>query len=460
LESFFAIPMIGAVLHTVNVRLSPEQILYTINHAEDDAILVHSDFLPLISQIQDRIEKPTKFIVLDDEGESDFISLSAKHTFCGEYENLRSKQSTTFEFPDFDENTLATTFYTTGTTGDPKGVAYSHRQLVLHTMSLLGGFSLSEFSNRFHSGDVYMPTTPLFHVHGWGFPYAATLAGIKQVYPGRYEPKKLLSLIQKHDVTFTHCVPTILQMLLAVEEETPTDLSGLKVIIGGSALSEGLAKAALDRGINVFAAYGMSETCPVLTTVELTPEQSDISARTKTGKPVPMVEIRIADENMNFMPQDGKTTGEIVARSPWLTKGYVKNVEATEALWKGGYLHTGDVGFMEPDGTLVITDRLKDVIKSGGEWISSLELENTVSKCAGVKEVAAIGLPDDKWGERPLIAVVGEATDEEIRQLLKAEIDCGQLSKWAMPEQIKFVQEIPKTSVGKIDKKALRLIYT
>ena len=467
LECYFAVPMLGAVLHTINIRLSPEQILYTIHHAEDDVILVHSDFSAAFAQISGRFERPIAQVLLQDESESS----QPPAGYAAEYEALLSSSESGYEFQDFDEQTPATTFYTTGTTGDPKGVVYTHRQLVLHTMAILAGLGPIAGSNRFHRGDVYMPMTPMFHVHGWGVPYAATLMGVKQVYPGRYEPSKLLGLIQREGVTFSHCVPTILHMLLAAPAAEATDLSGWKVIIGGSALPQGLAQAALARGIDVFTAYGMSETCPFLTIADLsaTPRDSRsdeaIAQRCKTGKPAPLVELRVVDPHMNDVPHDGKTTGEVVVRAPWLAQGYVKDSERSEALWEGGYLHTGDVGHIDPTGSLQVTDRMKDLIKSGGEWISSLELESIVSGCEGVAEVAAIGLPDGLWGERPMLVVVrteeGETpvTAGDVRDAVRLHVESGRLSKWAVPERIEFVESLDKTSVGKLDKKALRARY-
>ncbi len=466
LECFFAIPMMGAVLHTINIRLAPEQILYTINHAEDDVILVHADFLPLIEQIRDRFERPTKLVYLDDGEGPD------KPEYClVEYEAMLEATSGEFEFEDFDENTPATTFYTTGTTGDPKGVFYSHRQLVLHTLAILAGLGAGDDNNRFHRGDVYMPITPMFHVHGWGMPYAATLMGVKQVYPGRYEPALLLGLIEREGVTFSHCVPTILHMLLSAPEADQTDLSHWKVIIGGSALPKGMARAALERGINVFTAYGLSETCPFVTvadlsgTPEVTTDDDTIERRCKTGKPTVMVDLRVVDSEMNDVPRDGNSTGEVVIRAPWLSQGYTRNPEGSEDLWEGGYMHTGDVAYIDEGGSLQITDRMKDVIKSGGEWISSLELEDIVSRCEGVDEVAAFGVPHERWGERPMLVVVKAADDqsslsvESIQNAVRDEVDQGILSKWAIPERIEFVDEIPKTSVGKLDKKVLRVMY-
>ncbi len=466
LECFFAVPMLGAVLHTINVRLAPEQILYTINHAEDDLILVHSDFIPLVEQIKNRFERPIKLVLLRDHQTDVQSSVDA------EYEELLRAQSGEFDFPDFDEQARATTFYTTGTTGDPKGVYYSHRQLVLHTLAVGAGLGSAVGQGRFHRNDVYMPITPMFHVHAWGIPYVATLMGVKQIYPGRYEPDTLLKLIRDEKVTFSHCVPTILHMLLSSPIVDEIDLSNWSVIIGGSALSRGLARAAMDKGIDIYGGYGMSETCPVLTIAQLEPEITQKSAdeqlhfRCKAGRPIPMVDIRVVDDDMNDVIHDGVSTGEVVVRSPWLTQGYLKNPEGSEELWSGGYLHTGDIGNIDANAYLQVTDRIKDVIKSGGEWISSLALEDIISQLAGVSEVAAIGIPDERWGERPMVLVVRNSeaktpvSDAEIRSHVGQYVESGDISKWAMPERVEFVDAIPKTSVSKLDKKLIRQQHT
>ncbi|MGB2310920.1 MAG: fatty acid--CoA ligase [Candidatus Puniceispirillaceae bacterium] len=469
LECFFAVPMLGAILHTVNIRLSPAQILYTINHAKDDVIIVHADFWDLLVGIAPQIERDVSFIIVQDGASAASLETGPDvdgQNIVGVYEEMLAAAAPHFDFATFSEQTVATTFYTTGTTGDPKGVSYTHRQLVLHTLSILAMFGPMAASNRFDQNDVYMPITPMFHVHAWGFPYAATLLGVKQVYPGRYDPAHLLQLIDQERASFSHCVPTILHMLLQADPAQSIDLSHWKVVIGGSSLPHGLAASALARGINVFAAYGLSETCPLLTVAQIDPDHADdLTARCRAGWPAPMVDLRIVDDNMVDVPRDGASTGEIVARAPWLTEGYVGNEQASAELWRGGYLHTGDVGRFDDVGRLLITDRIKDVIKSGGEWISSLTLESLVSSCDNVAEVAAIAVPDVKWGERPLLLVVpvnaaaSDRLDAAIRQLLEAEIATGRLSKWAMPERIEIVAEIPKTSVGKLDKKVMRQRY-
>ena len=466
LECFFAVPMMGAVLHTVNIRLSPEQILYTINHAEDDVILVNTEFLPVLEAIRDRIEPVKKLVLLNDTGQTPATTLD----IGTEYETLLASGDPDYKFPDFSEDARATTFYTTGTTGLPKGVYFSHRQLVLHTFGTLAALT-GTGQGRFNRDDVYMPITPMFHVHAWGIPYAATLLGVKQIYPGRYVPEQLLSLIQRESVTFSHCVPTILQMLLANPKVEEIDLSRWKVIIGGAALPQTMAKQARDRGVDIFTAYGMSETCPLLTLAHLKPhmldwdEKRQLEIRCKTGLPLPLVELRVVDEDMNDLPHDGTTSGEVVVRSPWLTQGYLKDPQTSEQLWRGGYLHTGDIGTIDQEGYLKITDRLKDVIKTGGEWISSLELEDLILKHPAVTETAVVGIPDPKWGERPLALVVlkpdrtGQVDETTIRDWLKDFADKGIISKWGIPDRVLFVDSIPKTSVGKLNKKEMRQQY-
>lgn len=456
LECFFAVPMIGATLHTVNIRLSPEQILFTINHAKDDGILCHEDFLPVLLPLLPRITRPAKLILLSDRADAPVPA-----GFAGELSALMAAEAPGFAFPDLPEDTRATLFYTTGTTGDPKGVSYSHRQLVLHTLAVTADLGTVPGRGGVKQGDVYMPITPLFHVHGWGFPYIATFLGLRQVYPGRYDPSRLLGLIDRHQVTFSHCVPTILAMLLAAPEAAGVDLSRWKVLIGGSALPEGLALQARARGIDIHAAYGMSETCPFVTHADMVASQTskDIGIRTATGRPAAMVEVRVVGPDMRDVPKDGCTTGEVIARAPWLTQGYLRDEAGTAELWAGGWMYTGDVGHMSPDGTLRITDRLKDVIKSGGEWVSSLALESLASTVAGVLEVAAVGVPDDRWGERPvLVAVIkgGDQVEAEINARLGAAVTAGDLPKWAVPDRVIRVAMIPKTSVGKLDKKRIR----
>ena len=461
LECFFAVPMIGAVLHTVNIRLSPEQVLYTMNHAEDDLVLVHDDFLPLLEQIQTELTTVKGYVQLSDDG-----ARATALPVLGEYEQLLSQAAATYDFPDFDENSVATTFYTTGTTGNPKGVYFTHRQLVLHTLNAVGTLGVYQGAPLLRSDDVYMPITPMFHVHAWGVPYVATLMGIKQVYPGRYEPNSLVRLYREEKVSFSHCVPTILQMILGCAEAAQTDFSGWKMLLGGSALTLGVAAQAAARGMLVHSGYGMSETCPLLCvtylrTAELQqPMDAQLTVRIKTGVPVPMVDLRIIDASGNQVAHDGVSQGEVVVRAPWLTQGYLNEPEKGAELWEDGWLHTGDIASIDPRGGVEIKDRIKDVIKTGGEWISSLELENLISEHPAVASVAVVGIPDDQWGERPMALVVcqpGQAIGQKTIEVhLQQFVDSGHINKWAIPKQIKFVADIPKTSVGKINKKLIR----
>jgi fatty-acyl-CoA synthase len=463
LELYFAVPMIGAVLHTINYRLPPEQIIYTVNHAEDKAVFCHEDFIPLLNGIKNKLETAEIFVLLSDKKDT-----SVPIPFLSEYESMIKGEPVEYDFPDFDENSLATLFYTTGTTGKPKGVYFSHRQLVLHTISVMTALSAIDSPVRIHSSDVYMPMTPMFHVHAWGIPYVSTFLGMKQIYPGKYEPEMLMKLILTEKVTFSHCVPTILNMLVSNPKTKDLDISHFRVIIGGSALPAGLAKATLGLGIDIITGYGLSETCPVLTVTYLPHHlkqkmnvDDEVAERIKTGRAIPFVELRLIDDEGRLLPFDGKTVGELIVRAPWLTQGYFKEEERSKDLWEGGYLHTGDMAYIEPNGTVVICDRKKDIIKSGGEWISSIDMESLLSAHQAVKECAVIGLKDEKWGERPIALIVlneGKIIHEEdIKNHLQQFIQSGHLSKWAVPDEFIFCKEIPKTSVGKIDKKLIRM---
>ncbi|MDR0249991.1 MAG: fatty acid--CoA ligase [Burkholderiales bacterium] len=464
LEAFFAVPMMGAILLTVNVRLNASQILYTLNHAGADVLLVNREFFSLLAPIAERLESVRRFVLIDDEQGA----LEGPVDFAAEYEALLTDADPDYVFEDFDENAQATVFYTTGTTGLPKGVSFSHRQLVLHTLGLATLIGATEVGAVIRTSDVYMPLTPMFHVHAWGFPYVATLLGLKQVYPGRYVPGSLLKLIVDEQVTYSHCVPSIMQMLFSHPGSESYDLSGWKVLIGGSTMSEALARAALKRGINLTAGYGMSETCPVVTVAHLKaqdlqePEEEQVRLRCKTGLPLPLVDLRIVTPEMTDVPHDGVATGEIVLRAPWLTQEYLHAPQASEKLWAGGYLHTQDIANIDARGFVKITDRLKDVIKIAGEWASSLELEEILNSHEAVQESAVIALPDEKWGERPLALVVlkpdyvGKVTEQKIRAYAAHLIEVTHVSRHGILLQVRFVTELMKTSVGKLDKRTMR----
>lgn len=467
LEAYFAVPMSGMILQTVNVRLAEDKVLYTINHAKPKALLLNAEFEPMAKNYRHDAPSIEHIIWIDDtEGTKKDIPSYVE----GEYETLLAAASDTFDFPDFDENTIATTFYTSGTTGDPKGVFFTHRQIVLQTLASTLATALNAEGQGVRYNDVYMPMTPLFHVHAWCWPYGATMIGLKQVYPGRYIPELLVDLIEQHKVTLSHGVPTILQMLLKEMATRGRKFKGLKLMVGGSKINEGLAKNAIDSGIEFMPGFGMSESCPVVaravfddkTHVMSTDEQ--ISYRCLSGSPIMLVSMEIWDENGKPLPMDGKSTGELVMRAPWLTQSYFKNPDAGKELWRGGWMHTQDIACISSDGTLGITDRLKDVIKSGGEWVSSLEVETILSFHPSVSEVAVIGVPDERWGERPLALVVlkpesGDTKAEDILALGHQAVEKGHLPKYGVPSGIRFLIEMPKTSVGKLDKKKMRMMY-
>jgi fatty-acyl-CoA synthase len=458
LESYFAVPMMGSVLVTVNVRLSARQITELLNHCGSRVILVHEDFLPLINQIRKDLTQAQHFILISDQG------LATPQGFVGEYEALLAAESGEYDFPRLDENTLATSFYTTGTTGQPKAVAFSHRQLVLHTLAGAVELGARAVQGRLHRDDVYMPITPMFHAHAWGYPFIATMLGLKQVYPGRYEPQKLLSLKQQEGVTFSHCVPTLLKMLLECPEASQIDLSGWKMAVGGAALSRPLALQALERGMDVFGGYGLSETGPLLTlssvdTADMgTPRELDL--RLRTGRAIPLVKLRVTGENGEECPRDGQSLGEITAQAPWLTQGYVGDEELTGQLWKSEWLHTGDLAWRDAQGYVQIADRLKDVIKTGGEWVPSTLLENLLLNHGEVSEVAVVAKPHERWGERPVAWVVlkpkARVNAAELMEQLRGAVSRGEIPAYALPDELQVTEQLPHTSVGKINKRALR----
>lgn len=447
LEAYFAVPMMGAVLMTANIRLSAEQLRYTLEHSGTRVVLSAAEFVPLLREALAGVAAAPQVVVMGEDGA---------------FESMMAAADASFAFPEVAEDSVATHFYTTGTTGLPKGVTYTHQQLVEHALAV--GFSLAA-ANDYQSlrqGDVYMPLTPMFHVHAWGLPYVATLLGLKQVYPGRYDASALPGLIESEKVTFSHCVPTVLQMVLDQAEKQGKPLPGWKVMVGGSAMAPALARRALKNGLRPFAGYGMSETGPVLcfarTNAEDAAEHPERMCR--VGQPIPLVQLEIeGGGSSSDVPE-----GELVARAPWLTHAYFDDPAGTERLWEGGHLHTGDVAVIDPDGAVRIVDRLKDVIKSGGEWVSSLDLEAMLREHCAVEEVAVIGIPDTRWGERPCAFVklaeppllsAAEVT-AELRELLKSHVRQGRLPRFAIPERIEFVDALPKTSVGKLDKKRLR----
>ena len=467
LELFFAIPMIGAVLHTVNVRLTPDQMAYTIRHAGDSVLMVHPDFLKVAEEMAPQTPGIATWISLTDE----CVCPSSQLPFLGDYEALLAAAQPGFAFPDLDENTVATLFYTTGTTGEPKGVYFTHRQIVLHALTGALTFAAHSQPLRLTDHDIYLPLTPMFHVQAWGFPYMAVALGLKQVYPGRFEPSTILGLLETHRVTISHCVPTLLQMLLHHPAAGSVDWSRVKVVIGGAPLPLGLAQLARSRGIQIVGGYGMSETGPLVAVAHVKPDHplpagtapaDALDVVTRTGFPMPLVSAGIMDANGMLLPPGRDQIGELVLRAPWLTSGYHDQPGASEALWRGGWLHTGDIAYLDSDGYIRITDRLKDVIKIGGEWISSLELENVLSQHEAVKEVVVVGIPDSKWDEHPHADVVlrpdfeGQITPKNLAKFLHRFVEDGTVHKRAILTTIRIVPTIARTSVGKFDKKRLR----
>lgn len=462
LEAYFAIPMMGAVLQSVNVRLPIEQILYTLTQTQPGVILVHRDFFPLVDEIRQALPGLRSIIAIMDGGDEPLPQWAT-----GEYEALSEDADPHFEFRDFDENAIATIFFTSGTTGNPKGVCFSHRQLVLHALALCG-HSGDTRHRGFGVDDVYMPLTPMFHVHAWGMPYVATMLGLKQIYPGRYDADMICRLRTEHKVTYSHGVPTILQMVLAAADRTGADLSGWMMVIGGSPLTPALFEEGRRRGMELVCAYGMSETGPILTVARRSPRApagapNESYLLTRAGVPVSLVAARIVDEDMNTLPNDGQARGELVVRAPWLTPCYLGDAEGSKALWHGGWLHTQDVATIDKDGNITICDRLKDVIKSGGEWIDSILLEGIVAGAPGVAEVAVIAVPDEHWGERPLAVIVPAPLAEidlaAINVPIEKAIASGAITRYAKLERFVTVDVLPRTSVGKIDKKSLRTRY-
>ncbi len=466
LESYYAIPAIQAVLHTVNIRLPPEQIAYTMSNADDEAVLIRDEFVPLLVKLMPHIKTIKNVIVMSESGSMPAGSPDGAIF----YDDLIKNFDRNFQPGDFDENTPATLFYTSGTTGTPKGVWFTHRQLVLHTLSATIGLSSSQSPAKLEARDVILPLVPMFHVHGWGFPYISGMLGQKYVLVGKYDPGRILEQLSAEKATWSHMVPTILNMVLnhpSIESHRDS-LRRWKVITGGSALPSELARKAMSYGIKVMTGYGLSETAPILTLgvpgereYDLPPEEMLLKSLLKTGLPVPLVDLRVVDGDMNDVPRDGKTIGEIVVRSPWTTKEYYKDPALTQELWGGGWLHTKDLATIDESGYLKIADRAKDAVKSGGEWISTIDLEDILMRHPSVLEAAVVGAVDEEWGERPVAIVTKKAGEEltkaDLKKHFQRYVDSGHIAKFWVPDRCIIIDEpLPKTSTGKIDKKPLR----
>ncbi|GAA5111933.1 long-chain fatty acid--CoA ligase [Haloechinothrix salitolerans] len=451
LEAYLAVPAMGAVLHTLNIRLFPDQLIFVANHAEDEVIIVDGTLVPLLTKQLPELKTVRHVIVAN----GDAASLEAPDgVTVHSYEDLLAAQSASFDWPEVDENSAAAMCYTSGTTGDPKGVVYSHRSIWLHSMQvcMTDGMALSQ-------SDKALAIVPQFHAMSWGLPYAAFMVGASLVMPDRFlQPGPIAEILAAEKPTFAAAVPTVWQGLLQHLEANPQDISHLReVVVGGSAVPPAMMHTFEEQyDVPVLHAWGMTETSPLGSVARAPKGTSGEQAwayRYTQGRFPASVRARLIDDSGAELPWDGESVGELEVRGPWIASAY-HGVQDPEK-FHDGWLRTGDVGHITPDGFLTLTDRSKDVIKSGGEWISSVELENSVMAHPAVAEAAVIGIPDEKWDERPLVAVVlkeGEQVSAaELRDFLGDKV-----AKWQLPENWTFIDEVPKTSVGKFDKKRLR----
>lgn len=454
LEAYLAVPAMGAVLHTVNVRLAADQISYIVGHAEDRVLIIDASFVPLVAAIIADLPSVDLIVVLGD-APADLPGFSGK--IMG-YDALIDGVTpfADADWPVLDEYSAAVMCYTSGTTGNPKGVVYSHRSIFLHSLASLGADAFA-ISNR----DTILMIPPMFHANAWGAPFSGWLAGSNFVLPGPHlQPEKLAHLIAVTRPSFAAAVPTILNDLLLMHSRDPLDLSCFRVLIsGGSAVSPTLIERVRAAwGVGLIQGWGMTETSPmcVLSFPPVdAPEDEEVQWRAKSGRPVAGMEVRIVDDEDQPLPEDGQAVGHLQLRGPWVTQGYYLQAEADRPLTQDGWLRTGDAGTIDSRGYVQVTDRTKDLIKSGGEWISSVDLENAVGRYPGVHEVAVIAVPDPRWEERPLVILTTQEDRpidfDDIRRFLS-----DQIAKFMVPEYWAAIPSLPKTSVGKIDKRKLR----
>ncbi len=470
LELVYAVSCIGAVAHPINIRLSLDHIVYTINHAEDEIIFVDDIILPLVEVIYDRI-KPTvkKFVYMSDKPGLPDTKIEPLY----EYEELIKDQPTEFDWPNLDEDTYATLYYTTGTTGLPKGALFTHRQLYLQSLHLIFGVNLATRPSYMPpEPDIQIPMVniPLFHIHAWGAPYYYVFSGTKIVFPGRFTPESFCELVQTEKVTSAGLVPTMLAMLIEFPDLGKYDLSSLaSIAVGGAALPLGLkAKAEkLIPGFTAASGYGMTETAAGSIGAFIKHHMKDWSkeqldeVRVKTGIPMPGIDVQVIGEDGKLVPHDGETVGEIVLRGHWIMGEYFRDPEKTAEVWRDGWFHTGDVATVDGDGYITIADRITDVIRSGAEMVPTVLLENLTAMADFVLEATYVGVPDEKWGEMPMgiVKLVPGATqkEEDVLEFLRAEgVDKGKITKWMLPYYVAIVDDVPKTSVGKYDKIAIK----
>ncbi|MEW1548208.1 long-chain fatty acid--CoA ligase [Streptomyces tsukubensis] len=461
-EAYLAIPSMGAVLHTLNLRLPPEQLVWIANHAADRVVIVNGSLLPLLVPLLPHL--PTvEHIVVSGPGDRSLLAGADTAARIHEYEELIADRPTTFDWPELDERSAAAMCYTSGTTGDPKGVVFSHRSVYLHSMQV----SMSE-SMGLTDRDTTLVVVPQFHVNAWGIPHAAFMTGLNMLMPERFlQPAPLAEMIEREQPTHAAAIPTIWQGLLAEVLTNPRDLTSLKqVTIGGSACPPALMEAYDKLGVRLCHAWGMTETSPLGTMAHApagrSPEE-EWSYRLTQGRFPAGVEPRIVGPGGDVLPWDGESVGELQVRGPWIAAAYFggageEPLRPEDKFSEDGWLKTGDVGVISPDGFLTLTDRVKDVIKSGGEWISSIALENALMAHPEVAEAAVVAVPDPKWDERPLATVVLKAGATTDLAGLKAFLG-ETVAKWQLPERWSLVREVPKTNIGKFDKRAIRRQY-
>jgi fatty-acyl-CoA synthase len=457
LAAYLAVPAMGAVLHTLNIRLFPEQLVFVANHAEDHVVIVDGTLVPLLAKQLPQFKTVRHVIVAN----GDAAALEAPDGVeVHSYAELLAAQPDTFDWPDVDERSAAAMCYTSGTTGDPKGVAYSHRSIWLHSMQVCMTDSM-----KLAQQDKALAIVPMFHAMAWGLPYASLMVGASLLMPDRFlQPAPVSAMLAAEKPTFAGAVPTVWQGLLAHLEAHPQDISHLReVVVGGSAVPPSLMHAFQERhDVPILHAWGMTETSPLGSVARPPAGATGDEAwkyRYTQGRFPASVRARLIGDSGEALPWDDEAVGELEVQGPWIAASYYGGTGIDPEKFHDGWLRTGDVGRISPDGFLTLTDRAKDVIKSGGEWISSVDLENQVMGHPAVAEAAVVGIPDEKWDERPLVAVVlkegRSVTPEELRDYLSDKV-----AKWQLPENWTFVDEVPKTSVGKFDKKRIRASYS